>query len=854
MVRIIFILLIPLLGFSQNKITIKVPYLPVYMGGGAEADSTVLTAGWGVLINESPANNWNVKADTSKVATLYDVSQVDQSAINELQIFSHTSTSNSHTVTLSNSGGSLIIQEGTNVNLNTVGNTVTISASGGSSSIDSTILIPAYGINIIESPANTYTIKADTNNMATQYDLTQVDQSETNELQTLSNSSTTNTHKLSLSNSGGQMVVKEGGNISLTTNSDTLTITAINSAVGVLTEGYGIDVTAVGSDYNVAADTSQLATIYDLTLKQDKLISGTNIKTVNGNTLLGSGNLNVGSVTSIATSYPLYGGTITNSGTIGLAYDAISLGLNGSLQLYAKYNDAIWNANTLKGTFLSTPFTPTAGQYLAYDGTSWTPTTPSFANTNLSFTGTSSPITLNSSNGTDVTITAGTGISLSGTSSNLTINATASGVTGLGSTNYMTYWNGTTSLASTSIAYGTSFVGLGFGVAPASVTHAIHINNDALRLQNNATIIDKNNSGGASGYVLSGTGGAGVQWASLSSLGADMSTSNELQSLSTTGAAGNISISSGNTVTLNVNDADANSSNELQNFYFQPKVASSVTVADDKGTSTYKFTEGSNITLNRTASNELTISSSGGATDLSISGTSSPLTLNSSSGTDVTVTAGSGISLSGTSSNMTITASDNSPTNEAQTLSSDLGIISLSNVSGSGGGSVTFNSGTDINITTGTNSITVNSNVQRGFSQLANSATYSNNAISGIVKIPFNIADSQGSMSADATNERLTNNATGTRRIRISYSGTYEINASGTLKFYIYKNGVNIGYPNTCFIGYTGDNFNYPLQFSNSTIISAAPNDYYELYFEVFSGAITYVDFNNLVFSAEIVY
>ena len=51
------------------------------------------------------------------------------------------------------------------------------------------------------------------------------------------------------------------------------------------------------------------------------------------------------------------------------------------------------------------------------------------------------------------------------------------------------------------------------------------------------------------------------------------------------------------------------------------------------------------------------VTSSGGSTDLSISGSSSPLTLNSSTGTDVTLTAGTGITLAGTSGNATITNS-----------------------------------------------------------------------------------------------------------------------------------------------------------------------------------------------------
>jgi hypothetical protein len=108
---------------------------------------------------------------------------------------------------------------------------------------------------------------------------------------------------------------------------------------------------------------------------------------------------------------------------------------------------------------------------------------------------------------------------------------------------------------------------------------------------------------------------------------------------------------------------------------------------------------------------------SGSGTNLTYSGTSSPVTLNSSTGTDVTVTAGTGIALSGSSSNMTITntlpdvtvsltngggitvsgtypnftltATDQSATNEAQTLSvsgTTSGVISLNAISGVGGG------------------------------------------------------------------------------------------------------------------------------------------------------------------------
>lgn len=60
--------------------------------------------------------------------------------------------------------------------------------------------------------------------------------------------------------------------------------------------------------------------------KQNALISGTNIKTVNSNSLLGSGNVSVGTVTSIVAGTGLNGGTITGSGTIDLANTTVTPG------------------------------------------------------------------------------------------------------------------------------------------------------------------------------------------------------------------------------------------------------------------------------------------------------------------------------------------------------------------------------------------------------------------------------------------------------------------------------------------------------------------------------------------------
>lgn len=81
------------------------------------------------------------------------------------------------------------------------------------------------------------------------------------------------------------------GNITIEGGSGTPTDVQINGAsitssgtANIVTEGV----------YN--ASTNKIATmsaIPDVTQKQDTLVSGTNIKTINGNSILGSGNINI---------------------------------------------------------------------------------------------------------------------------------------------------------------------------------------------------------------------------------------------------------------------------------------------------------------------------------------------------------------------------------------------------------------------------------------------------------------------------------------------------------------------------------------------------------------------------------
>jgi len=73
-----------------------------------------------------------------------------------------------------------------------------------------------------------------------------------------------------------------------------------------------------------------------LNQKQDQLVSGDNIRTINGNSLLGSSNLVIsggeggtggeGTVTTVNTTAPITGGPFSTEGTIGLANTAVSPG------------------------------------------------------------------------------------------------------------------------------------------------------------------------------------------------------------------------------------------------------------------------------------------------------------------------------------------------------------------------------------------------------------------------------------------------------------------------------------------------------------------------------------------------
>jgi hypothetical protein len=118
-------------------------------------------------------------------------------------------------------------------------------------------------------------------------------------------------------------------------------------------------------------------------------------------------------------------------------------------------------------------------------------------------------------------------------------------------------------------------------------------------------------SGAAGNITLSDGGGT----LNLNVNDADASTTNEIQNISTSGAAGNISISSGSTLNLNVNDADASVSNEGSLTVGAGTTSTSVISSNTSGSTDVTLTAGSNITLSETGNN-ITIAASGGGSSL----------------------------------------------------------------------------------------------------------------------------------------------------------------------------------------------------------------------------------------------
>lgn len=226
----------------------------------------------------------------------------------------------------------------------------------------------------------------------------------------------------------------------------------------------------------------------------------------------------------------------------------------------------------------------------------------------------------------------------------------------------------------------------------------------------------------------------------------------DAQTLSTNNTPGNISISNGNTITLNVNDADASTTNEIQNLQFNAKSGSNVPL-QITGSNTVDFTEGSGITLTRNSSSQLTIASNIIDTD------DQTLTANTGTPGSISISGGNTVVLN-------VNDADASTTNEIQNLSfgtKTSGIIPF-NISGGGVG-VNIVDGTGISIARdATNQITINSTVSNTDNQtISTNGSAGNISISGGNSITLNVNDAD----ASTTNEAQTLSA-GTNAINLN--------------------------------------------------------------------------------------
>lgn len=236
--------------------------------------------------------------------------------------------------------------------------------------------------------------------------------------------------------------------------------------------------------------------------------------------------------------------------------------------------------------------------------------------TNLTFSGATSPITLNSDTGTDVTFTEGTNITLTQSGNNLTISASGGGATNL-------TFTGASSPFTLNSDTGTD-------VTFASGT-GISLSRNVNELTIASTLVGLTDSDYGD-ITVSGTGtvmtidNTAVTYAKIQNVAA-------------------------NSFLANVTGSPA-SLTEVATSRI-PLFGSAITGTPDS--TTYLRGDG---TWNTPA---------GGATNLSFSGASSPVTLNSDTGTDVTFTAGTGIALTGTSSDLTIGVNSNVILNGGQT-------------------------------------------------------------------------------------------------------------------------------------------------------------------------------------------
>ena len=431
------------------------------------------------------------------------------------------------------------------------------------------------------------------------------------------------------------------------------------------------------------------------------------------------------------------GGGIAISGTYpSFTLTATDQSTTNELQTFSASSNSTSHTTTLSNSGGSLQLVEGSGITLTTSGTTLNgivTIASSAGSTDLSVSGTSSPLTIASSTGADITVTAGAGVSLTGTGTDITINNTGilteidGNISNEGNLS-VNAGSSTTSVIASNTSGSTNVTlnaGTGLSISENTGTNNITLTNSApdqvvsiaggginvvTGTYPNFTVTGTENDGSLTNEgsltVNAGTGTTSI-------ISSNTSSSTDV----TITASSGLSISeSGNNITL-TNTGDLSSTNELQTMSNTSDGTSHTVTLSNSGGSV-QLVEGSGITLTTTGTGSdgiVTIASTAsGTTNLTVGGTSSPLTLESSSGSDITVTAGTGISLTGTSTDITInntgivTEVDGNISNEGSlTVGAGTGTTSIisSNTSGSTG--VTLTAGTGLTISEAGNTITL---------------------------------------------------------------------------------------------------------------------------------------------------
>jgi len=224
-----------------------------------------------------------------------------------------------------------------------------------------------------------------------------------------------------------------------------------------------------------------------------------------------------------------------------LRYNSGGFWENGQVQAAGIANNSIDSTKIATGAISITDINQSnasTNQVLKWNGTQWAPapdeTASGSGTTDLTFTGTTSPYTLNSSSGTDVTFAQGSGIALSRNNNELSISATDASTTNEGS---LTVGAGTstTSIIQSNTSGSTNVtLEAGPNIFLSETGNTINID---------AADTDLELSGGASPYFITSSTGSDVSIAQgngitlsrssnqLTITAADQSATNELQTL-----------------------------------------------------------------------------------------------------------------------------------------------------------------------------------------------------------------------------------------------------------------------------------------------------------------------------------